>query len=73
MRTLRFISTDTLIDPPELYAPALPEKHSVWNALISILKHYKILNLLTKYLTGSRTLESINLRAIVTARRLCGN
>ena len=73
MRALRFISTDTLIDPPELYAPALPDKHSVWNALMSTLKLFKIYNQKPKYLTGSRTLGTINLCATATARRLCGN
>ena len=73
MKTLRFISTDTLNDPPELHTPALPDKHKVWNALISTLKHYNILITQTQYLTGSRTLGTMNLCAIATARRLCGN
>jgi hypothetical protein len=73
MRTLRFMSMDTLNDPAELHTPALIDKQSEWNALISTLKHCNILNLLTKYLTGSRTLGTINLCAIATARRLCGN
>jgi hypothetical protein len=73
MRALQFISTDTLNDPPDLHAPALIDKQSVWNALISILEHYNFLNTQTQYLTGSRTLETINLRATASARRLCGN
>ena len=73
MRALRFISTDTLNDPPELHTPTLIDKHSVWNALISTLKFYKILNTQTKYLTGSRTLGTSNLCATASARRLCGN
>jgi hypothetical protein len=73
MRALLFISTDTLIDPPELYAPALVDKHSVWNALMSTLKLFKNYNQKPKYLTGSRTLGTINLCAIVPARRLYGN
>jgi hypothetical protein len=73
MRALRFIAVDTLEDPPDLHAPALVDKRSVWNALISTLKLYKILNTQTKYLTGSRTLGTSNLRTTATARRLCGN
>ena len=68
MRALQFISTDTLNDPPDLHAPALIDKQSVWNALISILKHYNFLNPKTQYLTGSRTLETINLRATASAK-----
>ena len=73
MRTLRFIAVDTLEDPPDLHAPALVDMHSVWNALISTLKLYKILNTKTKYLSRSRTLGTTNLCAAVSARRLCGN
>ena len=73
MRATPFISTDTLNDPGVLLVLALIDKRSVWNALISILIHYKILFTQTQYLTGSRTLGTINLRAIATARRLCGN
>ena len=73
MRTLRFMSMDTLNDTAELHAPTLIDKQSVWNALISTLKLYNILKLKTQYLTGSRTLGTINLCATATARRLCGN
>ena len=73
MRATPFISTDTLNDPGVLLVLALIDKRSVWNALIRILIHYKILFTQTQYLSRNRTLETIKLRAIATARRLCGN
>jgi hypothetical protein len=73
MRTLRFISTDAHNDPPELHPPALTYRQGVWNALISSLKLYINYKLITQHLTGSRTLGTINLCAIVPARRLYGN
>jgi hypothetical protein len=73
MRALRFISTDTLNDPPELHTPTLIDKHSVWNALISTLKLNINYNQKNQYLTGSRTLGTSILCATASARRLCGN
>ena len=73
MRVLPFTSPDYLNDPPELHAPALVNKHCVWNALISMLKLNINYNQKTKYLTGSRTLGTSILCAIASARRLCGN
>ena len=70
MRALRFISTDTLNDPPELHTPALIDKQSVWNALISIQKHISKLITSIKNLSGNRTSGTINLCAIDSARRL---
>jgi hypothetical protein len=61
------------VDPHDPAFPALHEMTSVWHALISSIKQFINSNILTNYLSGSRTPGTMNLCATASARRLCGN
>ena len=55
------------------YLPAPPDRMDAWYALFSTNKQLITQPLEIYYLTESRTSDTQILRAIVSARRLCGN
>jgi hypothetical protein len=73
MRIPRPRSQALVKDPPDRHFRTLPNRVAVWNASVSNLIQLLNLTLLPNYLSGSRTSGIKNLRATVSARRLCGN
>ena len=73
MRIREFILGKPESESSARHYPSPLNPIDVWYALISIYKQLLRLNLRTNYLTGSRTPDTQTLRAIVSARRLCGN
>jgi hypothetical protein len=69
----KFMPGKSKHSPIEKCVSTLQYLVDVWNALISSFKLYINYKLITQRLTGSRTLGTINLCAIVPARRLYGN
>ena len=69
---------ESILGKPELgssarHRVAPPDQVYEWDALLSAYKQLLRINLLTNYLSGSRTSGTKNLRATASARRLCGN
>ena len=59
-------------ESPALQPTARPDLITAWNAIFSTIEQLITQHLQTNYLTESRTSDTQILRAIVSARRLCG-